>query len=74
MQVYADSLGDPGETQRLSQLRAEALRDYFVSHGAQADAIEAVGLGSAHPLASNVTAEGRRTNRRIELVVERRGQ
>jgi outer membrane protein OmpA-like peptidoglycan-associated protein len=73
VEVYADSLGDAAERDRISQLRADVLRDYFVSHGSRADAIEARGLGSSHPLASNLTAEGRRTNRRVEIIVEPKG-
>jgi outer membrane protein OmpA-like peptidoglycan-associated protein len=71
VEVYADGVGDANEARELSQLRADALRRYFVGHGAPAEAIEASGLGPARPLASNLTPEGRRTNRRIEIIVER---
>jgi outer membrane protein OmpA-like peptidoglycan-associated protein len=68
--VYADDVGDREESKRLSRVRADTLRDYFVAHGARAEAIEASGPGPAHPVASNATAQGRRENRRIEVLVE----
>jgi OOP family OmpA-OmpF porin len=39
--------------------------------GIAASRLEAVGMGPDHPVADNATAEGRQTNRRVELVVIR---
>ena len=65
---HTDSVGDPGENQALSEARAEAVRDYVVSHGIDASRIEAVGYGATQPVAPNDTEEGRQRNRRIEAV------
>jgi len=53
----------------LSQKRAEAVREYLISHGVKPDLISARGLGEAAPVASNDTAQGRAQNRRVELTL-----
>lgn len=66
---HTDSVGSDGSNQLLSERRAQAARDYLVSQGVSADAIVFRGFGEGAPIASNDTAEGRRSNRRVELVV-----
>jgi outer membrane protein OmpA-like peptidoglycan-associated protein len=46
---YADRIGSSRYNQRLSQKRAEAVRDYLVAKGLPADSIQAVCLGSTIP-------------------------
>lgn len=70
VRVYTDAMGDRAESAHLSQHRAETLRDYFVSRGVSADQIDAEGLGPARPVGDNRTADGRASNRRIEIVIE----
>ena len=53
--------------QELSQRRAESVRQFLISEGADPSLIVAVGQGDEHPVASNGTAEGRAKNRRVEL-------
>jgi len=53
--------------QELSQKRAEAVRDFLIEEGADPDLVKAEGRGSANPVASNDTAQGRSQNRRVEL-------
>ncbi len=65
---HTDNLGDPRRNQALSEARAQAVRDYLVAHGLDANRIEAVGYGDQNPIASNDTEEGRRQNRRIEAI------
>ena len=66
---HTDSVGSDDYNQRLSEQRAEAVRDYFVQQSVSADAVSAHGLGKAQPVASNDTSEGRQRNRRVELVL-----
>lgn len=66
---HADATGRPAFNQRLSQLRADGVRDYLVRQGLAPEAITATGHGSAQPLASNATPSGRQQNRRVELVL-----
>jgi len=65
---HTDDVGNPRRNQRLSERRAEAVREYLVSEGIEGDRIEAVGFGDERPVASNDTEEGRQQNRRIEAI------
>jgi OOP family OmpA-OmpF porin len=64
---YTDSLGKKASNQKLSENRAAAVKAYFVKHGVAADRISSHGYADAEPLADNKTAEGRATNRRVEV-------
>ena len=66
---YTDAAGDPGAEIKLSQDRAEAVRDALVKAGAAADALVAKGYGPADPIAGNDTDAGRLRNNRIEFHV-----
>jgi len=68
---YTDSTGSDELNERLSQARADAVRDFLVQQGIAADRIKAVGRGEMSPVATNATAEGRAMNRRVEIVVKR---
>ena len=63
-----DDVGDPTFNQTLSEKRAQAIVDYFVSRGVDHGRIVARGNGSTKPIASNRTAEGRARNRRTEVL------
>lgn len=53
----------------LSRRRAAAARDYLVNnHGIEANRFIVRGYGEAQPIADNTTAEGRRLNRRVEVL------
>jgi outer membrane protein OmpA-like peptidoglycan-associated protein len=67
---YTDSRGADDANMRLSQARADAVKDYLVSQGVKAEQVRAVGHGEERPLASNDTPEGRANNRRVEIVVQ----
>ena len=67
---HTDSQGKESFNLDLSQRRAQAVRDYLVSHGVPGDRITAQGLGFKQPVADNKTAEGRANNRRVEIVVQ----
>src|SRR5205823_12697112 len=59
---HTDSIGSEAYNQRLSERRAQAVRDYMVAHGIDASRITTRGYGKTKPIASNKTAEaGRRT-------------
>ena len=66
---HTDSIGSDDYNLKLSQRRADAVRDYLASNGINAANIQAVGLGKEGPVASNDTAAGRQQNRRVEMVV-----
>jgi OOP family OmpA-OmpF porin len=66
---HTDAEGEEAANQALSEKRAQAVVDYLVKAGLPADRFTAVGYGSAQPLGSNETSDGRAQNRRIEFVV-----
>src|SRR3984957_11352145 len=66
---YTDSVGSDQYNQKLSENRADAVRDFLISQGVQPDNITATGYGKAKPVADNATAQGRSQNRRVNLVV-----
>jgi len=68
IQGYTDSVGPEQYNLELSQRRAEAVRDYLISHGVAADRLVAKGYGESKPVASNQTKEGRAKNRRVIFV------
>lgn len=67
---YTDSIGTDAYNQKLSERRANAVRDWLIKCGIPASRLSARGFGETNPVASNATAEGRAQNRRTELVVK----
>ncbi|MBD3345546.1 MAG: OmpA family protein [Chitinivibrionales bacterium] len=65
---HTDSIGRSSANKRLSQMRAESVRQYMMSRGIEGHRMRAVGFGSSSPIADNRTAAGRAQNRRIEIV------
>jgi outer membrane protein OmpA-like peptidoglycan-associated protein len=65
MEGHADSLGAPPYNLHLSQLRAESVRRFLVELGIETRRLQAIGLGTARPVADNAIREGRRQNRRV---------
>ncbi len=63
---HADSRGDAGYNQQLSERRAQSVANYMISKGVAASAISVFGRGETDPVASNATAEGRAKNRRVD--------
>jgi len=66
---HTDAIGSDEYNLKLSQQRADGVRDYLVTQGVPAPSVASVGLGKADPVASNDTAAGRQQNRRVEMVV-----
>ena len=66
---HTDSTGSDAINNPLSFDRANAARDYLVSHGVAAQRIATDGRGSREPIANNGTEQGRAQNRRVEIYV-----
>jgi OmpA-OmpF porin, OOP family len=64
---YTDSTGTEAYNLDLSERRAEAVKDFFISRGIAPERITTKGFGIANPVASNKTKEGRAKNRRVEF-------
>jgi outer membrane protein OmpA-like peptidoglycan-associated protein len=68
VQGHTDSRGEPAQNLRLSQARAEAVRDELVRRGVEVQRLTPKGYGETRPIESNRTSQGRAINRRMELV------
>jgi outer membrane protein OmpA-like peptidoglycan-associated protein len=66
---YTDTTGTPDFNLKLSQQRADAVRQFLITQGLSPDTITSKGLGQADPVADNSTAGGRKLNRRVEIIV-----
>lgn len=66
---HTDNVGSPERNMQLSKDRAESVKAYLVSRGANPSRIEATGYGMDQPIASNKTAAGRQKNRRVEFTL-----
>ena len=67
---HTDSDGEDAANQALSEKRAQAVADYLVKAGLPVNRFTAVGYGSAQPIATNDTEDGKAQNRRIEFTVK----
>lgn len=64
---HTDNTGGRAHNERLSQRRAESVKDWFVSKGIDGSRITTVGYAWDKPIDTNDTEEGRFRNRRIEF-------
>jgi outer membrane protein OmpA-like peptidoglycan-associated protein len=75
IQGFTDSTGSEEFNRRLSERRAEAVRDALVQRGIDPARVSMRGYGETYPVASNDTAAGKQLNRRVEVVMSNdRGQ
>jgi Outer membrane protein and related peptidoglycan-associated (lipo)proteins len=68
---FTDSQGSDAYNQKLSQERAQAVRDELAKNGVAAQRVDIVGYGEQYPVASNDNSAGRQQNRRVEIVVSK---
>ncbi len=66
---HTDSVGSDAYNQKLSVARAEAVKAYLVSKGAEKNRVYTEGKGEKSPVADNKSAAGRAKNRRVEIEV-----
>ncbi|OEK09595.1 cell envelope biogenesis protein OmpA [Flavivirga aquatica] len=64
---HTDSVGSAKLNQRLSDSRANSVKEYLVSHGIDAFRLSSLGYGEDKPIDSNKTRAGRANNRRVEI-------
>ncbi|MEM9685845.1 MAG: DUF5723 family protein [Bacteroidota bacterium] len=64
---HTDSVGRESTNQRLSDSRANAVKDYLTTNGVDQFRLSAKGYGEKNPIASNRTRAGRAQNRRVEI-------
>jgi outer membrane protein OmpA-like peptidoglycan-associated protein len=66
---HTDSVGGDAFNVKLSEQRADSVKDFLGEQGVSLSSITAQGFGKAEPVATNDTAEGQQRNRRVEIVV-----
>jgi peptidoglycan-binding protein ArfA len=66
---YTDDTGNDAINVPLSRSRAKSVADFLTSQGVAGERVASQGLGSADPIATNGTPEGRAQNRRVEITV-----
>jgi outer membrane protein OmpA-like peptidoglycan-associated protein len=69
-QGHTDATGSENHNLELATRRAEAVRAHLIARGVDPGRIIAVGYGEGYPLASNAIEEGRRHNRRVDLLLK----
>lgn len=69
IQGHTDNTGSPVYNQRLSQQRADAVRDALVKLGVDSSRLDAKGYGQDKPLVPNVSPANRARNRRVQLMI-----
>jgi outer membrane protein OmpA-like peptidoglycan-associated protein len=66
---HTDTTGKEAHNLSLSKQRADVVAEYLVDNGIAINRVETFGLGSAKPIAENTTDQGRKKNRRVELLI-----
>ncbi|MBS1913310.1 MAG: OmpA family protein [Bacteroidetes bacterium] len=69
VQGHTDSRGTEEYNQKLSDARANAVRDAIIAMGIDPKRVRARGFGMSQPVANNDTDEGRQRNRRTMFIV-----
>ncbi|HZN91627.1 MAG TPA: OmpA family protein [Myxococcales bacterium] len=66
---HTDDVGGAEFNRKLSQARAEAVRNYLVDWGVEPERLVAEGFGLTRPIATNATEVGRAVNRRVQFKI-----
>jgi outer membrane protein OmpA-like peptidoglycan-associated protein len=66
---HTDNTGTDAINEKLSQARADAVKNYLLAAGVASNRIQSKGYGSLKPIATNETEEGRQANRRVEFSI-----
>jgi|GEM_PF-446744 len=66
---HTDNIGKPEANRKLSQKRAESIKNFLILKGIESSRMTAIGYGDANPKLPNNTVKGRSENRRVEFKI-----
>ncbi|HEY2902164.1 MAG TPA: OmpA family protein [Polyangia bacterium] len=66
---HTDARGTAAHNMKLSQSRADSVRQHLIGLGVEGGRMDAQGFGSQQPIETNKTAAGRERNRRVEFII-----
>jgi outer membrane protein OmpA-like peptidoglycan-associated protein len=66
---HTDITGTHAHNMKLSERRADSVREYMIKNGISPERLVAMGFGPDKPIGDNKTVEGRRKNRRTEFFI-----
>jgi OOP family OmpA-OmpF porin len=67
---HSDAVGDAAYNKQLSERRAGLVKQFFIDNfEVEDDRLSTEGWGEANPIAPNTTPDGRRANRRVDVVI-----
>lgn len=66
---HTDNTGNADANQKLSEDRANSVKNYLLGKGLPAGRVETKGYGQTQPIADNKTADGKARNRRVQIVL-----
>jgi outer membrane protein OmpA-like peptidoglycan-associated protein len=64
---HTDSVGSDASNQKLSDARANSVKEYLVANGVDKFRLSSMGYGESKPIDTNDTSKGRANNRRVEI-------
>lgn len=67
LEGHTDNLGNPQANVELSQKRVDAVKKYLVNKGISKSRVKTKAFGGSHLLTTEITAEARNANRRVEM-------
>lgn len=70
---YTDSVGTAAYNLRLSEHRANSVKEFLVTRGVRKEDLGTTGFGAENPVAENDTPQGRAKNRRVEIQLQQAG-
>ncbi len=65
---HTDNVGDPANNLKLSQDRADAVKEWFVNKGIKESRLSTKGMGETDPILPNTTDANKQKNRRVEFI------
>jgi outer membrane protein OmpA-like peptidoglycan-associated protein len=72
VQGHTDNTGSPEHNRKLSEARAEAVRNWIVQHGVDVGRLVSHGYGPDKPLVPNTSPGNRGANRRVQFIIKDR--